>query len=219
MSGQQSIAWARCPCSSTNTARVRALVRSVRLQLKQHKDARFAFVKGKGERTLIWQEGSIWCRARCDWIRRTGRNGRTREIWDFKTTEGSAAPQSWAGGQLFNLGGAIQAAFYCRGAMALYKRPVIFRFVVAELDPPHGVSVISLAPEAMELANFQCEMAIEAWSWCQKQNTYPGYAARTFSADPPAWLAREIEQQKLQRSMDQDSGIDPFRLSIELWRP
>jgi hypothetical protein len=207
----------KVPLLEHEWARVSALVKSVRLQLQQHTEARDAFSRGKGERTLIWTEGKVWCRARLDWIRH---RSRVIEIWDFKTTEGSAAPAVWSNGPLFNLGFDLQASFYARGTRALYpNRAVVFRFVVAEIDPPFGLSIISLSPTAQEIADFEVEQAIDAWRWCQKRNVWPGYAARTFYADAPIWKAKEVEARKMQRSVDGDSRVDPYKLSIAMWKP
>jgi hypothetical protein len=197
-------------------AAVSTMVKSVRLQLRQHADARDAFRKGQPERTLIWREGPIWCRARLDWSRRRGHH---IEVFDFKSTEGSAAPQTWADRSMWEIGGAIQAAFYARGVRALLRRPAVFKFVVAEIDPPFGLSVVELSPEAQEIADFQVGQAIDAWAICQRRGKWPGYAARTYAAGPPAWLAKQIEAQKMQRAVDHDRRIDPFKLSIALWRP
>ena len=142
---------------------------------------------------------------------------RAIEIWDFKTTE-SAAPQAWANA-LFNLGFDIQAGFYKRGVEKHYGRPAIFRFVVAEIDPPFGVSIVTLSPTAQEIADFQVQMAIDTWAQCQRREKWPGYSSRTYSAEPPIWLAREIEARKLQAAADLDSRVDPFKFSIAMWKP
>lgn len=209
----------KIPLLEHEWSRVSAFVKSVRLQLRQHRDARLAFRVGKPERTLIWKEGSIWCRARIDWLylRRQARGG--IEIWDFKTTEASAAPQSWSNGALFSLGFDMQAAFYKRGVEKHYGRPAIFRFVVAEVDPPFGVSIVTLSPTAQEIADFEVQLAIDAWTICQRRDKWPGYSSRTYSADAPIWKAKELEARKMQRAADQDSRVDPFALSVALWKP
>src|SRR5262245_33742037 len=51
-------------------AQVSAMVKSARAQLRQTQDGFNAFRDGEPERTLIWQDGAIWCRARLDWLQR-----------------------------------------------------------------------------------------------------------------------------------------------------
>jgi PDDEXK-like domain of unknown function (DUF3799) len=209
----------KIPLLEHEWSRVSAFVKSVRFQLRQTREAKFAFRRGKPERTLIWKEGPIWCRARIDWLLLRPRAQGAIEIWDFKTTEGSAAPQAWTNGSLFALGFDMQAAFYKRGVEKHYGRGAIFRFVVAETSEPFGVSIVTLSPTAQEIADFEVQMAIDAWTTCQRRGKWPGYSSRTYSADAPIWKAKELEAWKTQRVADQDSRVDPFALSVALWKP
>jgi hypothetical protein len=193
---------------------VSAMVKSARAQLRQTQEAFNAFRDGEAERTLIWQDGTIWCRARLDWLQR-----KRGFIFDYKTTDGSSSPKAWAARQMHEIGGDIQAAFYLRGARQLLDRPMEFRFVVQETQPPYAVSVVGLSPAALELATMDVKEAIDLWATCQRRGKWPGYSTRTFYGEVPTWRQKDHEQRYLQRHADRDAKVDPFKLSIALWKP
>jgi PDDEXK-like domain of unknown function (DUF3799) len=195
-------------------ARVSAMVKSARAQLRQTDEAYNAFRDGEGERTLIWQEGSIWCRARLDWLQR-----KRRYIFDYKTTTGSSAPRAWVNRQLYDIGGDVQASFYLRGATKLLGGDWQFRFVVQEQDPPYALSVVGLSPEQLDLAAIDVSYAIDAWTTCQRRQKWPGYSTRTYYGDAPAWKKYESEARITQAQLDRQAKVDPYRLSIQLWQP
>lgn len=148
------------------------------------------FRKGKPEQTLIWQDGPppIWCRARADWL-----HDDHRWIDDLKTTYGTANPDAWIRSHLFAQGLDVQAAFYLRGLQRITgKAPAQFRFVVIESAPPYGLSVVSLGPAALDLANRKVERAMQLWQHCLATKTWPGYQTETCYAEPLPWdLAKE----------------------------
>jgi hypothetical protein len=195
---------------------VSSMVKSARLQLQQTVEAKNAFREGEGERTLLWQEGAIWCRMRPDWMQRQG--GR-RMLFDYKTTAGNASPIAWSSRTLYDINGDIQAAFYLRGTRQLLREDWEFRFIVQEQNPPYALSVVGLAPSVLELAQQDLQMAMDLWVKCQRRNAWPGYSKRTYYADPPVWRQREVEERHQQASLDRQGKVDPFKLSIALWQP
>jgi PDDEXK-like domain of unknown function (DUF3799) len=162
---------------------VEAMVISARAQLARHRDGnRAMFTDGQSEQTLIWQEpdSGIWCRARLDWLR-------PDNIDDYKTTNGSANPDDWTRTALFANGCDVQCAFYLRGLKVLTGFDATFRFAVQETYPPYALSVITLAPSAMTLAEKKVLYAIEHWQRGLASGEWTGYTRRLCHAEVPAW--------------------------------
>jgi PDDEXK-like domain of unknown function (DUF3799) len=147
---------------------------------------------GRPERTLVWQEGRIWCRARLDWLRLD-----TKGFDDYKTTSGSAHPDVWIRGSLFANGYDIQAVWYQRGIQAVFGHLAEPRFVVQETFLPHALSVIGLGPDVLTLATKKVLAALEIWEECLTTDTWPAYPARTCHATLPPWEeARWLEREE-----------------------
>ena len=186
----------KLPLLAARWADVLAMVKSAREQLDAHTEADDMFTEGKAEQTLIWQEdtrdGAIYCRARPDFL-----HDDHLLIDDYKTTGASANPEAWTRG-LFNSGFDIQTAFYLRGVRAIFGTQATFRFAIQENYPPYALSIISLAPDALVIAEKKVLYAIEQWAKCLRANHWPGYPARIcYAGLPPweeaAWLEKETD--------------------------
>lgn len=139
------------------------------------------FTDGKPEQTLVWDEDGVGCKARLDWLRDD-----RAAIDDLKTTTRSANPETFSR-TIFSTGYEVQAAWYLRGLKAVTGADAEFRFVVAETSPPYAVSVLSLAPSALELANAKVDWALATWRRCLEQDNWPAYPTRVAYAEPPGW--------------------------------
>jgi hypothetical protein len=171
---------------------VQEMVASVRDQLGRLDVDPIPFTEGKPEQTLVWQEpNGVWCRGRADWLR----DDHTA-IDDLKTTKASANPHDWTRTTMWAIGADIQAAFYLRGLRALTGRTAEFRFVVAECQPPFALSVVSLAPDALALADEKIDKALRVWKECLDTDSWPAYTRQQVFAELPPWTsARWLEQQ------------------------
>jgi hypothetical protein len=154
---------------------------------------------GKPEQTIVWREGtgrdSVSCRGLVDWLRDD-----LVAFDDLKTTTRGANPLTWSERRVWDLGLDVQAAFYQRGLKAITGQEIEPRFVVIESEPPFAVSVIALAPSAMELAHEKVQYAIDTWRRCMKTGKWPGYPTRISYAELPAWqAARWMEQRYIER--------------------
>jgi len=186
----------KTPLLAHRWADVQRMAVAVQHQLAAHEDVPIPLSAGQPEQTLIWQEGGIWCRARVDWL-----HDDYRTIDDLKTTSASANPEVW-GRRLWAAGHDLQAAFYRRGVQALFGIEARFRFVVIENTPPFALSVISLDPAAMALADHKVLRAITLWKWCLDNDRWPGYPTRTCYAELPPWeeaqwLERELREEDI----------------------
>lgn len=170
------------------------MVEAATRQLDEFRDPPRPFTAGKPERTIVWMEpvGSkvVWCRARVDWLADD-----RLTVDDYKSTAASANPEAWTR-TMFGAGADIQAAWYRRGVRAVAGVDPKFRFCVQENFAPFLLSVISLGPMAMDLAEKKVRFALELWARCLSTDEWPAYPQQTCYADLPAyeearWIARE----------------------------
>jgi hypothetical protein len=186
----------RLPLLEKDWGSVQAMVAAIRSQLDAVNVDHPIFADGVAEQTVVWEEdGGVVCRARPDWV---GDAGVT--IDDLKTTSRSANPETWSR-TIFGMGYDVQAAFYLRGMQAVDEvaHDRDFRFVVAETTPPYALSVISLGPAAMTIAEKKVSFAIDLWRKCMATNDWPAYSTRVAYAELPpweeaAWLEREMSE-------------------------
>jgi hypothetical protein len=183
--------WKDRPAPAKDYARVTVATHAIRAQIAARLDEPRLFSDGKPEQTLVWREstayGPIWCRARVDWL-----HDDFSALDDLKTTAASANPVIWSNRTLWQIGGDVQAAFYRRGVKELTGKTPVFRFVVAEIDPPFPISVVSLDPSWVDLADLKVDRAIERWRQCIETDTWPGYPESIYYAEPPAWVEYEF---------------------------
>lgn len=145
------------------------------------------FAEAIPEQTLIWQEADIWCRCRPDkatpdW----------RVVFDYKTAAGTAHPAVWAKSSMVRYGYDLQAAINLRGVQALgLAERTTFVFLVQEIEPPYALSIVSLAPAWLSLANDKLRIAMSLWKGCTRKNKWPGYPARVAYVEPPAYAQGE----------------------------
>lgn len=169
------------------------MVQATHEQLATHVEGRLAFTDGKPERVVVWREGDVWCRAMVDWT--PDQDG--RYVDDAKSTAGSARPRNWIRSQLYAMGYDIQAAWYLRGLRAVGRKPVGFRFVIVENYPPFALSVVTLDPAAMALAERKVERALGIWRECMRTGVWPGYGQRMAWAEALPWDEKKFEEDVL----------------------
>lgn len=173
--------------------KVQDMVEVARAELPAWEERPAPLADGTPERTLIWQEGVVWCRSRLDWLHRGD-----EWIDDYKTTE-NANPAEWSRGALFRLGHDLQAAFYLRGVKVLLGKDAEFRFVLQDIEPPFALSSVRLSQEVLALAERKRHRAVALWGECLNlaPERWPTYARRSFWAEAPpwemAWLASDVE--------------------------
>lgn len=172
------------------------MIASVRAELAELDVKPKPFAGGKPEQTLIWQdEGGVYCRARLDWL-----HDSYEAVDDLKTTSRSASPVEWSR-TIFSLGYDVQAAFYLRGLKALTNNDAEFRLVVAETTAPYAVSVLSLEPAALELANDKVTVAIRKWASCLESGEWAGYPRGVAYAELPGWAESQWLEQEAREAV------------------
>lgn len=139
------------------------------------------FTEGLPERTLVWEEAGVVCKARLDWLRDD-----YTAIDDLKTTAASAAPEAWSRTAL-GIGADLQQAFYLRGARAVLGVEPAFRFVAVEIEPPYACAAFTMAPDALAIANAKIDYALAVWRDCLSSGNWPSYPTRLCHIHAPAW--------------------------------
>jgi hypothetical protein len=170
---------------------VAAMLTATRRQLAAVNAEPPLLTDGQPEQSLIWEEDGILCRALLDWLRND-----YSAIDDFKTTSASANPEVWTRRTLFGIGADIQSAFYLRGLKAITGIDAIMRYIVQETFPPYALSVVSLGPDVLAVADAKVDYAINRWRECLASNEWPAFPTEVCYAELPAWEeARWLEKE------------------------
>ena len=195
---------------------VKCMAEAARAQLDAMPECNGVFTSemGNAEQTMVWREGDVWCRALVDWLPHE-----QCIIWDYKTTGGSAEPDSWTRNHLFDSRGDIQPAFYLRGIRSLSGKAYKFRHVIQENTPPYALSVVEMVPHAIALADQRVEAAINLWRQCLNANSWPGYPSYIAHVDAPAWQESRWEERKGRNQIIRDMGKDPLKMMIDWQAP
>lgn len=186
----------RVPLLATQWQDVQRMCDAVQQQLGRLDMDPLPLTNGKPEQTITWQENGVWCRARLDWL-----HDDMLTLDDVKSTGLSADPEVWSSRVMFRGGFDVQAVMYRRAVRALTGRLPEFRFVVMETSDPFAVSVVSLAPDALALADAKLDKALSIWDRCLEAGDWPGYPRRVCYAQAPgwaeaAWLEREAQMEE-----------------------
>lgn len=186
----------RIPLLADTFEELQRMIAAIHAQLAEHHAEPPLFRDGAAEQTLVWEEpGGVVCRSRLDWLR----DDHTA-VDDLKSSSRSASPAAYAR-RLFEVGGDIQCAMYRRGVEKLTGTRPEFRLCVVETKPPYALSVISLAPSALELGERKLEYAIGKWRECLLADSWPGYPQRVAYAEAPSWeevrwIDKEFEEEE-----------------------
>lgn len=171
----------RVPLLARHWQAVRDMVDAAREQLAAVDADPAVFAAGRPEQTLAWEEDGVACRALVDWL-----HDDHRAVDDLKTTARSAHPDSW-GRTMFSIGADVQAAFYLRGIRAITGSDPVFRFCVVETAPPYALSIVSLSPDALALADAKVDAALRLWRACLDANDWPAYPRQVCFVEAPPW--------------------------------
>lgn len=169
---------------------IRAMAAAARLALAECDLGAIDLSTGVAERTLIWQEGPVWCRARPDWM-----SADRSLLIDYKSTAGSANPAAWIRNQMVPLGFDMQSVHYRRGNFKTGgKEHAQWLFLVQENYPPFECSFIGLAPGMEEIAERKWHEARGLWQNCMATGKWMGYPRRVAYAEPMPWQIAEHEE-------------------------
>lgn len=191
----------RIPIKAARWEELSGVAQAVRAQLAQHLDAGDALANGKPEQVMLWQYQDIWIRNRVDWLD----NGPHGWLTDIKTVATTAEPGAF-GRKLVDSGYAVSAALYLRGARELGLRPKGYRWLVIERDPPHAISVVTMAPDLADLADRMARRALDTWRECLNANRWPSYPPMTAHIEAPGWAAMRWEEREIREKPFYEQG-------------
>jgi PDDEXK-like domain of unknown function (DUF3799) len=149
------------------------------------------FQLGLPERTIVWQEGSIWCRCRPDLMMHVWNGDTPSIVLDYKTTE-NAEPEAFIR-QIGRMGYDVQAEFYLRGTKAVTGVEPVFIFLAQETSTPHACSLISLSNSYRAIAQEKVSRAIRRWTDCMSTGIWPSYGTQLCYAEPKPWELEMFE--------------------------
>ena len=160
------------------------------------------FKSGEPEVTLVWTEtaddGEIFCKARCDWL-----TADRRICLSYKTTQGSANPDSWIRTQLPQYD--MATMFYERGVLAACEvEQSVVVHLVQEQTYPFSCSLISLDPAYRALAESKLDRALAQWASCEATGKWPAYPSRICWAEPKAWQLGDEEGREINTAFSND---------------
>jgi hypothetical protein len=174
------------PLLGEQWAQTRTVAEKIRAQLPAFHADPPLFVAGKAERTLVWRDRGVLCRARMDWL-----HDSLECCDDLKSTGRSANPRTWERTTMWAIGADIQAAFTLRGLRAALGVESTFRFILAETEPPYAISVITPGEQALALANAKIDVALEKWKRCLAEDRWPAYPLEVLTISPPPWMEQQ----------------------------
>lgn len=152
---------------------------------------RNAFVDGKPEQSLIWQdkETGIWLKARPDWL-----PNRIQFVPNFKTTR-SARPSDFER-QAFDLGYHQGAALTIEGLKQVlgWTNPSYY-FVAQEKEPPYVSGLFIMRDTDIEWGALQNRRALRRLSDALMKGRWPGYADNAVEIMMPAWAEKKLLDQ------------------------
>lgn len=192
----------RIPMLTGKMPAVRAMVSTAREYLAAS-ELNGIFDNGTPETTILFtQRETIPCKIRCDWL-----TADARIILSYKTTAGSANPDSWIRTQLPQYD--MATVFYERGVLAAcdtdQTRCV---HLIQEQSFPYACSLVALAPAYRNLAAHRLDMALAEWEQCVGTGRWPAYPTRICHAEPKPWQQAEAEERDAKQDADSEFFSD-----------
>lgn len=136
--------------------------------VKAHPETKDIFDYGLPERSVIFDQLGIECKARFDWLRLD-----KNVIIDVKTTR-DARPDKFKK-MAYEYGYHIQAYWYLKAYEAVTGKTPHYRMVVIESEPPHGIVFYKADPVFLELGGMDAREMLLKYQKCQETGVYEGY--------------------------------------------
>lgn len=180
-------------------------------QIADHKDWHGIMQKGSAEQSAFAFDGTIWNRARFDWLEGSHEN----VIVDYKTT--GVDFDQWENNMLW------KEKFYQE---AHYKRvldmirdpassPARFIFVVQQVADPYLIKIIELDGSYVDEINSRCELGRQKFINCTKTGIWKGLPPYTTHSCPKPWilakweLDKEIHAENIRREKEEVKKAAP----------
>lgn len=191
------------PIKASDFVRAEAAAAEIRSQLSE------VFVEGEAEKTMIWRDDSLWCRARPDWLVRSA-----HMVFDLKLTGINLSPlEKKVERHIFEQWYDFSIAHYMDGYRTLFGEELAYRLLFVEDHPPFSIRPFQLSGQGIEMGQRKLVAARSWWKRCMKDGRWPGIPLELGWADPEPWQATHW--------LTYDSGISDVErdAAIELNRP
>jgi hypothetical protein len=138
------------------------------------------------ETTIIWrhEETGILCKTRLDLLADA-----LGMCVDLKTAD-NASPEEWQRAGL-RYGYHRQAAWYLEALRSTGRQDFIFGWIVAETEPPFGVTIHEADDELIGLAADENRNVHLAYAECVRANRWPSYPQIVNTFSPPHWMKKQ----------------------------
>jgi hypothetical protein len=140
------------------------------------------FEAGMPEATVLWQEGTVWCKARTDLLA-------PGIILDYKTTSASS-PADFIRSSMVAFGYDVQDSWYRLGLKAV-GQDCEFIFLVQEDTAPFSCYLVQCTESMREMAEHKVQRAVSLWGKCLASNNWPAYGTEPYAAQAPGWAMTE----------------------------
>lgn len=147
------------------------------------------FERGLPERSVLWNDDGIWCRARPDLL-----DVEHKICLDYKST-GADGPGEWMRRYMLQNGYDTQRAHYLQGLRTIGLGEFRFLFMVQETHAPYMCYLVECDGSMAELGEHKMVRARRMWRECLSQNLWPGYSTQVYQAPAPAWAIEQEESQ------------------------
>lgn len=153
---------------------------------------------GEAEVTLLFEMMGIPCKARCDRLKAD-----RSIVLSYKTTKGSANPDSWIRTQLPQYD--IATVFYEEAVHRVFKIPnPACIHLIQQQDYPWACSLVGLDPSYRELAKAKLNSALYLWAACSESGNWPAFSGRVHWAQPRPWDQAEQEEREVNTAFSED---------------
>lgn len=156
----------------------------------------FQQCKGGAEWSFFWDDADtgLPCKSRPDY--HVGPNDLFPYglIVDGKSID-DASPEAFAR-SAWNMGHALQAAFYADGYQQVYgtSKPPAFIWLVQERDAPYATAYYSATADLLEYGRREYRKALAIAAQCEVSGRWPGYPTEVAPLELPAWAAKVVQE-------------------------
>jgi hypothetical protein len=182
----------RVPVLADDYAALCRCAKDVLEQMREDTACAEFFAPGRSEVTMVWQEGTVWCRGLVDRLP----DDPAAPFFDLKSTGLSAAPAQWEWSMRREY--ATSAAFYVRGAVALGRQSREVRYITFERSAPFGISINAPGSSLYEEATLNVRRGLLIWARCMLTGKWPGYPRGVHYIETmvTAAIRSEVERQE-----------------------
>jgi hypothetical protein len=187
----------RIPILLPKFASIEAMVKAA-MEFIPRSEVKDTFAAGDSEFTLVWQDGDVLCKARCDKL-----SADRGTVINYKTTGGSVEPDKWGRIQLLDY--YVAGAFYVRGVQACFGVPAAHVFLCQETTAPYLCSLVGLSPQWLGVGDAKVTKALRTWAACMATGKFPGYPTRIAYPEMPQWEEVRFMEKQIADGIDYGS--------------